>query len=136
MVALGASDLHLTVGTTPAVRMRGELERLDGMPVLTAEVTQQLLYRVLSTGQQKQLEITRQIDTWYAIPGLARFRVNVYFQREALAAAFRVIPEELKTLEELSLPSSLAELALSRCRAASSSSPAPPARVSRRRSPR
>ena len=112
MVALGASDLHLTVGTTPAVRMRGELERLDGMPVLTAEVTQQLLYRVLSTGQQKQLEITRQIDTSYAIPGLARFRVNVYFQREALAAAFRVIPEELKTLEELSLPSSLAELAM------------------------
>ena len=112
MVALGASDLHLTVGTAPAMRIRGELERLDGMPVLTPDVTQQLLYRVLSTGQQKQLEITRQIDTSYAIPGLARFRVNVYFQREALAAAFRVIPEELKTLEELGLPSSLAELAM------------------------
>ena len=112
MVALGASDLHLTVGTAPAIRVRGELARLDGMPVLTPEVTQQLLYRVLSTGQQKQLEIKRQIDTSYAIPGLARFRVNVYFQREALAAAFRVIPEELKTLEELSLPPSLAELAM------------------------
>jgi twitching motility protein PilT len=92
--------------------VRGELARLDGAPVLTPDVTQELLYRVLSTGQQKQLEIKRQIDTSYAIPGLARFRVNVYFQREALAAAFRVIPEELKTLEELNLPTSLAELAM------------------------
>ncbi|MDQ3066214.1 MAG: type IV pilus twitching motility protein PilT [Actinomycetota bacterium] len=112
MVAAGASDLHLTVGTPPAIRVRGELERLEGMPALTPDDTQQLLYRVLSTEQQKQLEIKRQIDTSHAIPGLARFRVNVYFQREALGAAFRVIPEELKTLEELSLPTSLAELAM------------------------
>ena len=80
--------------------------------MLTPEDTQQLLYRVLSTEQQKQLEIKRQIDTSHAVPGLARFRVNVYFQREALGAAFRVIPEELKTLEELNLPRSLAELAM------------------------
>ena len=112
MVSLGASDLHLTVGSAPAIRVRGELARLEGLPALTPETTQELLYRVLSTGQQKQLEIKRQIDTSYAIPGLARFRVNVYFQREALAAAFRVIPEELKTLEELNLPASLAELAM------------------------
>jgi twitching motility protein PilT len=112
MVARGASDLHLTVGTPPAIRVRGELERLDGVPALGPEDTQQLLYRVLSTEQQKQLEIKRQIDTSHSVPGLARFRVNVYFQREALGAAFRVIPEELKTLEELGLPSSLAELAM------------------------
>ena len=93
MVARGASDLHLSVGTPPAIRVRGELERLEGAPALTAEDTQQLLYRVLSTEQQKQLEIKRQIDTSHAVPGLARFRVNVYFQREALGAAFRVIPE-------------------------------------------
>ena len=111
MVGRGASDLHLTVGTPPAIRVRGELERLDG-PALTPEDTQQLLYRVLSTQQQKQLELKRQIDTSHAIPGLARFRVNVYFQRESLGAAFRVIPEELKTLEELGLPASLAELAM------------------------
>ena len=112
MVARGASDLHLTVGTPPAVRVRGELERLEGLPALTREDTQQLLYRVLSTEQQKQLEIKRQIDMSHAVPGLARFRVNVYFQRESLGAAFRVIPEQLKTLEELGLPSSLAELAM------------------------
>ena len=67
---------------------------------------------MLSTEQQKQLEIKRQIDISHSMPGLARFRVNVYFQREALGAAFRVIPEELKTLEELGLPTSLAELAM------------------------
>ena len=112
MVARGASDLHLSVGTPPAIRVRGELERLEGYPALTPDDTQQLLYRVLSTEQQKQLEIKRQIDTSHHVPGLARFRVNVYFQREALGAAFRVIPEELKTLEELGLPTSLAELAM------------------------
>jgi twitching motility protein PilT len=111
MVGRGASDLHLTVGTPPAIRVRGELERLEGPP-LTPDDTQQLLYRILSTEQQKQLEVKRQIDTSHAIPGLARFRVNVYFQRESLGAAFRVIPEELKTLEELRLPASLAELAM------------------------
>ena len=112
MVELGASDLHLTAGTPPAVRRRGELERLEGVPALTPADTQQLLYRVLSTEQQKRLEIDRQIDTSHSVPGLARFRVNIYFQREALGAAFRVIPEELKTLEELGLPASLAELAM------------------------
>jgi twitching motility protein PilT len=112
MVELGASDLHLTVGTPPAIRRRGELERLEGIAALTAEDTQQLLYRVLSTEQQKRLELDRQIDTSHSVPGLARFRVNIYFQREALGAAFRVIPEELKTLEELGLPTSLAELAM------------------------
>ena len=119
MVARGASDLHLTVGTPPAIRVRGELARLEGAPVLTPADTQQLLYRVLSTEQQKQLEIKRQIDTSHSVPGLARFRVNVYFQREALGAAFRVIPEELKTLEELTCrPRSRS----SRCSPAASSS--------------
>ncbi|MGZ8693619.1 MAG: type IV pili twitching motility protein PilT, partial [Gaiellaceae bacterium] len=112
MVSRGASDLHLTVGTEPAIRVRGELERLENMPVLTPDKTQELVYRVLSTEQQKQLEIKRQIDTSYSIPGLARFRVNVYFQRGSLGAAFRVIPEELKTLGELGLPLALAELAM------------------------
>jgi twitching motility protein PilT len=112
MVARGASDLHLSVGTPPAIRVRGELERLEGYPRLSPDDTQQLLYRILSTEQQKQLEIKRQIDTSHSMPGLARFRVNVYFQREALGAAFRVIPEELKTLEELNLPPSLAGLAM------------------------
>ncbi|MDQ3992918.1 MAG: type IV pilus twitching motility protein PilT [Actinomycetota bacterium] len=110
LVTRNGSDLHLTVGSHPVVRVRGSLERLDAFPRLTAEHTLQLLYRIMSTEQQKQLETKRQLDLSYSIPGLARFRVNVYSQRESLAAAFRLIPMELKTLEELNLPSSLHEL--------------------------
>src|SRR5881275_1608526 len=107
MVARNASDLHITVGTPPAMRVHGALERYEDTPELTPEDTHQMLYRVLSTEQQKQLEINRQIDFAHSIPGLARFRVNVYWQREALGGAFRLIPTEIKTLEELGIPSSL-----------------------------
>ena len=110
MVARNASDLHITVGAHPVVRVRGKLEPLQEIAPLTPEVTQQLLYRILSTEQQKHLELDRQIDLAHSIPGLARFRVNVYWQREALGAAFRLIPTEIKTLEELGIPSSLHSL--------------------------
>jgi twitching motility protein PilT len=111
MVARGASDLHVTVGSAPVVRLFGRLDRLPDFPRLTPDDTQRLLYRILSTEQQKHLEVNRQIDVSYSIPGLARFRVNVYFQRESLGAAFRAIPTELKTLEDLGLPETLHELA-------------------------
>src|SRR6266496_3183753 len=110
MVARNASDLHITVGAHPVIRVRGRLEPLQDVAPLTGEVTQQLLHRILSTEQQKQLELNRQIDLAHAIPGLARFRVNVYWQRETLGAAFRLIPTEIKTLEELGIPSSLHSL--------------------------
>src|SRR6266540_218216 len=97
MVAHNASDLHITVGSRPALRVRGHLERLEGFPELTSE-------------QQKRLEIERQLDLSYSMPGLARFRVNIYSQRESLAGAFRLIPDELKSLEELGLPTSLYQL--------------------------
>src|SRR5919201_2419948 len=111
MVERNASDLHVTVGTPPAIRVRGDVQRLGGYDALTPEETQQLLYRILSSEQQKQLELKRQLDFSHSIPGLARFRVNVYFQRESIGAAFRLIPAELKTLEELGIPSSLHQLA-------------------------
>jgi twitching motility protein PilT len=110
MVAHNASDLHITVGSHPALRVRGQLERLEGFPVLTADATRQLLYRIISSEQQKRLELDRQLDLSYSIPGLARFRVNIYSQRESLAGAFRLIPADLKSLEELGLPTSLYEL--------------------------
>jgi twitching motility protein PilT len=111
MVAQGASDLHLTTGTEPAIRVNGRLARLDGVARLSGDDTQRLLYRILSTEQQKQLEVKRQLDLSYSIPGLARFRVNMYFQRESLGAAFRLVPAELKTLDDLGLPQQLHELA-------------------------
>jgi twitching motility protein PilT len=110
IVARGASDLHVTTGTEPAVRVNGRLERLTDVPRLSSDDAQRLLYRILSTEQQKQLEIKRQLDLSYSIPGLARFRVNVYFQRESLGAAFRLVPAEIKKLEDLGLPKQLHEL--------------------------
>ena len=109
-VSLGASDLHITVGSQPVVRVRGKLEALKGTEVLDAETTQTLLYRMLSTEQQKRLEIDKQIDLAHEVPGAARFRVNVFFQRESLGAALRQIPQDIKSLEELGLPASLHEL--------------------------
>jgi twitching motility protein PilT len=111
MVERNASDLHVTTGTPPVIRVRGEVERVEGYEAFTPEQTQQLLYRILSSEQQKNLEIKRQLDFSHSIPGLARFRVNVYFQRESIGAAFRLIPTELKTLEELGIPSALHQLA-------------------------
>ncbi len=111
MVARSASDLHLTVGAEPTVRVMGQLERMEEFGRLTPDDTQRLLYRMMSTEQQKHLEIKRQLDMSHSIPGLARFRVNIYFQRESLGAAFRMIPTELKTLEQLGVPKALEELA-------------------------
>src|SRR5919206_41839 len=111
MVARGASDLHLSAGAPPTLRVRGEMIRLEELGELTPADTQQLLYRVLSSEQQKRLEIDRQLDLSHGVPGLARFRVNVYYQRESLGAAFRHIPEQLRTLEELYLPATLHEFA-------------------------
>jgi twitching motility protein PilT len=111
-VEAGASDLHLVPGAPPAIRVHGDLGWLEGAGKLEPEATRSLLYRVISTEQQKQLEIGRQLDFSYGVPGLARFRVNVHFQRGSLAAAFRHVPEELRTLEELQLPPSLRDLAM------------------------
>ncbi len=110
VVARDASDLHLTCGSSPVVRVNGQLDPITDLGILAPADTQRLIYRILSTEQQKQLEIKRQIDLSYALPGLARFRLNVYFQRESIAAAFRLIPMELKTLDELGLPTVLYNL--------------------------
>ena len=107
-----ASDLHVTSGSPPLLRIRGRLAPLDDFEPFTPEETRDLLYRILSTEQQKRLEIDRQLDFSYSVPGVARFRVNVYFQRDTLAAAFRLVPRLIKSAEELGLPEVLRELAL------------------------
>ena len=109
-VALGASDLHLTSGSLPAVRRHGHIELLNEFPELDPDLIRQLVYRITTTEQQKHLELNRQLDFAHGIRGLARFRVNAYYQRESLAAAFRTIPTDISSLEELGLPSSLHEL--------------------------
>jgi twitching motility protein PilT len=111
MSELGASDLHLTVFSKPVVRRRGELEPLYDYDPLTPEVARNLLYSILSTEQQKVLETRRHIDMAYQVPGVGRFRVNVFFQRSTLGGAFRMIPTEIKSLVELGLPQNLEQLA-------------------------
>jgi len=106
-----ASDLHITSGSPPLLRMRGKLAPMEDFEPFSAEETRDLLYRVLSTEQQKRLEIDRQIDFSYSVPGVARFRVNVYFQRDSLAAAFRLVPQVIKSAEALGLPEVLLQLA-------------------------
>ena len=102
----GASDLHITAGTPPLMRLHGALQPIKG-PVLTPVNTRELIYGILTQDQAKRLETDLEIDFSYAVPGAARFRVNAYFQRGSLAAALRVVPTVIKPLEELGLPSSL-----------------------------
>jgi twitching motility protein PilT len=98
-----ASDLHLTAGSPPMIRHHGKLQALD-YPILTPQTTREVIYSILTNDQRQRLETDWQIDFAYSIPGRARFRVNSYFQRAALSAAFRLIPHEIPTLSELDLP--------------------------------
>ena len=106
VIASGASDLHLSVGAPPVMRLNGDLVRLGDAP-LTAQDTRELVYGLLNQDQRQRLETDLEIDFSYAVPGRVRFRVNAYYQRASLGAAFRVVPSGLKTLEELSLPAAL-----------------------------
>ena len=111
VIERNASDLHLTAGAHPTVRVRGRLLPLEDYPVLTTEQTRETIYSILTNDQRQRLETDWQIDFAYAIPGRARFRVNAYFQRSAIGAAFRLIPFSIKTVEELGLPLVLHDLA-------------------------
>ena len=99
-----ASDLHITVGRPPMVRVRGRLTPMENYPTLTSSDTREIIYSILSNDQRQRLETDWQIDFAYAIPGMARFRVNAYFQRASLGAAFRLIPAEISSMEALGLP--------------------------------
>jgi twitching motility protein PilT len=98
-----ASDLHLTAGSPPMIRHHGHLHALE-YPALTPQLTREIVYSILTNDQRQRLETDWQIDLAYSIPGKARFRVNVYFQRASLSAAFRLIPSEMPKLRDLGLP--------------------------------
>ena len=107
MVQMGASDVHLTAGFKPAVRVRGQIGALEDFPELTTQQTREIVYSILNDDQRKHFENNLQLDFAYAIPNVARFRVNCFFQRGAISAAFRHIPQNIKTLPELGLPAVL-----------------------------
>jgi twitching motility protein PilT len=107
----GASDLHLTVGAPPTIRLHGDLERLEEYPIMTPRALQGMIYAILPQKMRERLEQELELDMSYALPGRARFRVNVYFQRDSLGAAFRLIPYEIKTIDDLGLPTVVGDLA-------------------------
>jgi len=111
MLERGASDLHITVGTPPTIRLHGDLIWLDGYPILEARAIQGMIYAILPQKMRERLEQELELDTSYSLPGRARFRVNVYYQRDSIGAAFRLIPYEIKSVETLELPSVVADLA-------------------------
>jgi twitching motility protein PilT len=104
----GASDLHLTAGSPPMIRIRGKLVALE-MPMLTPQHVREVVYSILTDEQRKRLENDWQIDFAYSLPGAARFRVNAYFQRASIGAAFRLIPQDMPRLDSLGLPKTLRE---------------------------
>ncbi|CAN5637049.1 type IV pilus twitching motility protein PilT [soil metagenome] len=111
VIERNASDLHLTAGAHPTVRVRGRLMALEDYPIMTTEQTREIVYSILTNDQRQRLETDWQIDFAYAVPNQARFRVNAYYQRAAIGAAFRLIPFSIKTIDELGLPTVLHELA-------------------------
>jgi twitching motility protein PilT len=105
-----ASDLHLTVGSPPVIRVAGKLIRLD-YPRLTSNDTRDLVYSILSQDQRQRIENEWEIDFSYSVPGRARFRVNAYFQRNSLGAALRLIPAHIKDIDDLMLPAAVHKMA-------------------------
>ena len=102
-IELGASDLHLTAGAPPMVRIRGRMRPLD-YPPMTPQVTREVVYSFLNNDQRKRLEEDWQIDLSYSVPGKARFRVNAFFQRASIGAVMRTIPQDIPKFESLGLP--------------------------------
>jgi twitching motility protein PilT len=101
---VGASDLHLAAGSPPLARVNGDLGTLDGVGDLAAGSIQRAVYAILTQKQRERFESDLELDFAYSLPGYGRFRVNLYRQREAMGAAFRRIPYEIKSLEDLGLP--------------------------------
>jgi twitching motility protein PilT len=104
-----ASDVHLSAGYPPALRVRGRITPMEEYGPLLPQATRDTVYSLLNDDQRKRFESQKQLDLAYAVPGVARFRVNCFFQRGAISAAFRRIPHEIPRLDELGLPKVLEE---------------------------
>ena len=104
------SDLHIATNTPPQIRVHGHLRRLE-LPDLQPADTKQLVYSVLTDSQKKRFEESNELDFSFGIRGLARFRCNVFSQRGAVGAVYRVIPEKIRSLQDLQLPPVLGTLA-------------------------
>jgi twitching motility protein PilT len=109
VIASGGSDLHLTGGLPPTVRVNGQLRPIRGYRPLEPKDLQELLYSILSQKQRETFEENLELDVSYSLPGKARFRVNVFRQRDAIGSVMRLIPFEIKSIEDLGLPPAVKE---------------------------
>src|SRR5438128_8844414 len=109
MVEKGASDLHITTGSPPQLRIDGDLVPLK-TPPLTPVETKQLCYSILTDAQKHKFEEENELDLSFGVKGLSRFRSNIFMQRGAVAGAFRTIPFKILTFAELGLPQVVAEI--------------------------
>ncbi|MCB0351580.1 MAG: PilT/PilU family type 4a pilus ATPase, partial [Bdellovibrionales bacterium] len=103
MVAQNASDLHLSAGSSPFLRLHGEMAKIEH-PELNNEAIQALVFEILTEKQRRLFVENWELDCSYAVAGLGRFRCNIFMQRRGMGAVFRVIPEKIKTTKELGLP--------------------------------
>ncbi len=106
MVESSASDLHLTVGSPPGLRVNGEIVRVK-VPALTAEDSKRLVYQVITEEQRNEFEKNLELDFSFGIKGLARFRANIFYSKGGVAAVFRVIPSIIPDFKSLNLPNVL-----------------------------
>ncbi len=107
----GASDLHIVVGAPPMIRLHGSLEPMPGYPELTPEQTQDIIYTVMNEDQIAEFEADKECDLSFGIEGLSRFRLNVYRDRGSVVGAFRAIPFEILSFEQLGVPRVVADFA-------------------------
>src|SRR5687767_9459546 len=110
MIEKGASDMHITTGAPPLLRIDGAIVPLK-LDALSPVETKQLCYSVLTEDQKISFEKTKELDLSFGVKSLSRFRANVFMQRGAVSGAFRTIPFKILSFDELSLPPSVAELA-------------------------
>ncbi len=110
MIEQGASDLHVATGSAPQIRVDGRMKSLEG-PSLSSAETKQLCYSVLTDAQKRQFEEENELDLSFGVKGLSRFRGNIFVQRGSVAGAFRAIPFEIRSFEDLGLPKVVADLA-------------------------
>lgn len=109
LLKCAGSDLHLSVKSPPMVRVHGSLEPIEGYDALTGQQLQELVYSMLTDRQKQRFEENKELDLAYELPGAARFRVNIMQQQGSVGAVMRAIPWEIKPLEVLQLPETLAD---------------------------
>jgi len=104
LINQNGSDIHVIVGTPPMIRIHGELQAVEGTPVLNAEQAENLIFPIMTQEQKDFVKVNKELDFGYQYKDKARFRVNVYHAQGNIAAAMRLIPTEIKTIDELNLP--------------------------------